>query len=1101
MTCDACGAQTRDGQKFCTNCGARLVLACPHCGAPADPGQRFCGQCGTALPGAEAPPSAPTAPAPAQMTPAPAPGYELQGERKQLTVLFADIKGSMDMQADLDPEEWAGIMDRFARLLADGVRRYDGMVDKFTGDGIMALFGAPIALEDHARRACLAALYLVEAIPRYAAELRLTRGLELHVRLGLNSGEAVVGRVGGDLRLDAVGPTVGLAQRMEAMAEPGRAYLTEYTARLVEGAFRLTDLGPTAVKGVRDPLRVFVLDGAMTRFQTTRHQSVGGLVGRHRELAVLEDALALAGEGQAQIVGVVGEAGVGKTRLCEEFCASVAQRGIVVRRTAGVSHGRNVPLLPVLSLVREYFDIGDTDTPAAIRAKVGERILGLAPELAEDLPLFFDFIEVPDPDTPAPVLAPEVRMGRVFQMLGRITASRSAEGMFVFLLEDLQWFDPQSVAFFERLVASLPGSRTLVLTNFRSEFTTDWMRQPFYRQLSLQPLASDAVGELLGSLLGVDLSLAPLAGFVAERTGGNPYFVQEVVRALLDNGTVTGKPGAYRLTCALDQVRIPPSVHAVVAARIDRLSPQQKTVLQTASVIGRTFSEPVLARVTDLSGDDLTQALRALCEAQLLEELSTATTEYRFWQALTQEVAYGTLLAARRRLLHAHVAEALAAHIPDRLDETAAILAWHWQRADRPLEAARWDVRAAGFALRSDIVDALRRFKAAVDLLDGIPETPESLALGVRARIRLLQFGARIGISAEHARVLYDEAQERAQRLGDVGLLGMSTIAYGATLAFAGDVMGGLARCRDAARLGEEAEDPEVRAALSVPLCFTLSYVGPLPEALAAADRVVEVCDGDEARGARILGHGVLARALQFRASILARMGRLPEASAALERSIEVARRRNESETLVWALSLFAQLPWLAGEAGDVGVAAEAVRIAEDSGNVTSLVLALRAQALSTLAAGDAGAAVAMCERALGEGRRTKSGLFEEAPVLAVLARARLTGGDAAGAMAAADEAVAVARAQRARVTEAQVLLARAHVRRAAAVAPADVRGDVEDALAVIEETGARMFEPFVREELARLDDDRLALAGVEAAFVSIGASGHARRLQAELVG
>src|SRR5436309_874585 len=371
MTCDTCGAQNRDDQRFCTTCGAPLGRRCPNCSTAVEPGQRFCGQCGTPLtaPGAAAPASpaapaanrAPPAPTPASV-PTAAPHYELEGERKHLTVLFADIKGSMDMQADLDPEEWAGIMDRFVRLLADGVRRYGGMVDKFTGDGIMALFGAPIALEDHARRACLAALYLVEAIPRYAEELLHTRGLILHVRLGLNSGEVVVGRVGEDLRLDAVGPTVGLAQRMEAMAEPGRAYLTEYTASLLEGAFRLTDLGPQPVKGLREPLGVYVLDGVSTQLRTARPLAGTGLVGRAKELSVLEDALARADGGHPQIVGVVGEAGVGKSRLCEEFCASVAQRGIAVRRTAGVSHGRTVPLLPVLSLIRDYFEVDDSLT-------------------------------------------------------------------------------------------------------------------------------------------------------------------------------------------------------------------------------------------------------------------------------------------------------------------------------------------------------------------------------------------------------------------------------------------------------------------------------------------------------------------------------------------------------------------------------------------------------------------------------------------------------------------------------------------------------------------------------------------------------------------
>jgi adenylate cyclase len=648
----------------------------------------------------------------------------------------------------------------------------------------------------------------------------------------------------------------------------------------------------------------------------------------------------------------------------------------------------------------------------------------------------------------------------------------------------------------------LPGSRTLILTNFRVGFTTDWMSRPFYRQLNLLPLQEDAVGELLSGMLGVDLSLAPLAAFVAERTGGNPYFVEEVVRALLEDGTLMGAPTAYCLTRPLHQVRIPPSVQAVVAARIDRLPARQKTLLQTASVIGRTVPRALLARVAEVDGDELDEALRGLCDAQLLEEVRHGTTvDYRFWQAVTQEVAYGALLAGRRKLIHAEVAEALAASEPEHLDETAAMLAWHWQRADRRLEAARWSVRAANYALRSDLADALRRFQAAVDLLDGIEETPESLALGVRARIRLVQFGARIGIGPDEASQLHNEAKERAERLGDVGLRGMSTIAYGATLAFAGDVLGGLACCREAAALAEMTDDLDVRAALLIPLCFALSYAGPLPEGLAAAKRVLDVCAGDEARGASVLGHGVLARALQFRATILARMGRLPEAMGTLERSIEVARRRNESETLIWALSLFTQLPWLAGEDIDPTGGAEAVQIAEDTGNVTGLVLARRALGVAHLAQGRPAEAAALCQRALDEGRGSRSGLFEEAPVLALLARARLALQDEAGANAAADEAVEVARAQGAQVTLAQVLVARGHVRRTTGVDPAAVRADLDDALAVIAGTGARFFEPFAREELARLDADPAGLAAARELFRAAGATGHVRRLTAELAG
>jgi predicted ATPase len=374
----------------------------------------------------------------------------------------------------------------------------------------------------------------------------------------------VVGGVGGDARLDptALGHTVGLAQRMEAMADPDKTYLTEHTGRLVQGWFRLADLGPKQVKGAREPLRVFVLEGPAARPPALRGgQTLGTspLVGRERELAVLEDALADATEGSAQVVGVVGEAGVGKSRLCEEFARSATARGITVRRTTGVSHGQDIPLLPILALLRDYFSVSEADDPERAREKVSGRLLGLDPDLAEHLPLLLDFLEVPDPAAPVARLAPEVRMRRLFEALHAATERRSEQEVLVLLVEDLHWFDPQSEAFLERLVESFPGSRTLVLANFRPEFSASWMRHSYYRQLSLAPLRDEAVGELLGGLLGVEVSLTPLLAFVLERTAGNPFFVEEVVRALAEDGTLAGGPDGYRLTRPLEQVRVPPA--------------------------------------------------------------------------------------------------------------------------------------------------------------------------------------------------------------------------------------------------------------------------------------------------------------------------------------------------------------------------------------------------------------------------------------------------------------------------------------------------------------------------------------------------------------
>ncbi|MCA1845222.1 MAG: AAA family ATPase [Actinobacteria bacterium] len=566
--CLACGTPLAADARFCPGCGTPLTIACPTCGRAAERSHRFCAGCGRPLDGdAPAPPASPAA---------------SEGERKQVTVLFADVAGSMDLAEGTDPEDWARVMDEFFRVLSDGVIRFGGTVDKFTGDGIMALFGAPLSQEDHARRACHAALHLQEA----------TAALPFDVRIGINSGEVVVGGIGAEGRLEytALGHTVGLAQRMESMAEPGTVLVTGHTNRLVQNDFALSDVGLRAVKGSSEPLPVFRLDGARRR-SATGGSSV--MVGRAEEMAVLEAALARAQDGHAQVVGVVGEAGVGKSRLCDEFCRAMTHRGIMVRRVAGVSHARDVPFLPVLELLRGYFGVLDTDTRAEARAKVAGRLLDLDPAFDESLPLLFDFMEVPDPERPAPRLAPAVRLEQIFAIIRQITKRRSSRQVIVFLWEDLHWFDTQSLAFFERLILSFPGTRTLVLTNFRPEFDAPWARHSYYRQLPLSPLDPDAVARLLVALLGGDVSLSAFARLIAETTAGSPFFVEEVVRSLVEDGTLTGTPGAYSLSRPVVTLGVPPTVQATLAARIDRLDERDKAVLQTAAVIGRVFTEPV----------------------------------------------------------------------------------------------------------------------------------------------------------------------------------------------------------------------------------------------------------------------------------------------------------------------------------------------------------------------------------------------------------------------------------------------------------------------------------------------------------------------------
>ena len=454
VLCASCGHENREEARFCGGCGGALAstTVCPGCGAQNPPGQSFCDACGHALSradssaaGREGTPAG-SGPATQRDPRAHTPEHlaekirdaraDLDGERKQVTVLFADVTGSMDLAERTDPELWRNIMDRFFTILCEGVHRFEGTVDKFTGDGIMALFGAPIAHEDHAQRACWAALTLQRELAAYATEVRRTEGLSFSVRMGINSGEVVVGQIGEDLRVEytAVGHTVGLAQRMESLAEPGKAYLTDQTAKLVSGYLDVDDLGEFDVKGVSEPVRVHALagaGGAHSRLDISRARGFTRFVGRGDELATLEAALEQARGGSGAVVGVVGEAGVGKSRLCNEFVERARRQGIPIYEAQGQAHGREIPFLPVLQMMRSYFGIAESDSDQQAREKIAGRLLLLDEAFAESLPLVFDFLAVPDPHRPAPRMDPDARQRALLEMVKRLfyTSSQREPGI------------------------------------------------------------------------------------------------------------------------------------------------------------------------------------------------------------------------------------------------------------------------------------------------------------------------------------------------------------------------------------------------------------------------------------------------------------------------------------------------------------------------------------------------------------------------------------------------------------------------------------------------------------------------------------------------
>ena len=782
MDCTSCGHGNLAGARFCGECGASLaaILACPGCGAENPDAQKFCSACGHALRS-----GAPRASAASQtvagedrelgrrLTSARDPRTytpehlaekilgaraDLDGERKQVTVLFADVIGSMDLAEQTDPEVWRGIMERFFAILCDGVHRFEGTVDKFTGDGIMALFGAPVAHEDHAQRACWAALALQSELASYAAEVRRSEGLSFSVRMGINSGEVVVGAIGEDLRVEytAIGHTVGLAQRMESLAEPGRAYITDHTAKLVAGYLGFDDLGEYDVKGASGPIRVHALagaGGARSRLDISRARGFTRFVGREDELAVLEAALEQSRSGSSGVVvGVVGEAGVGKSRLCNEFAERCRRRGIPVYEAQGQAHGQAIPFLPVLQYMRSYFEVAEHDSDQRAREKIAGRLLLLDDAFAESLPLVFDFLAVPDPYRPAPRMDPDARQRALLEMVKRLVHASSNREPGVNLFEDVHWIDPGSELFLTQVVEALPGASNLTIVNFRPEYSADWMRKSYYRQISLLPLGAEAITTLLVDLLGEDPSLNGLPAVIRERTAGNPFFIEEVVRGLVEAGNLEGARGAYRLVRPVDDAAVPPTVNAILSARIDRLSEREKALLQSAAVVGTELARPILARAAGLSEDELEQPLRALIAAEFLYEQELyPEAVYCFKHPLTQEVAYRSQLGERRALVHRRVAETIEELYPDRLDERAAMVAQHWEAAGDALAAARWHARAAVWAGLSDISQAVRHWQKVSELVQGLPDSTETTALALGARARRLDYGWRLGISEQEA--------------------------------------------------------------------------------------------------------------------------------------------------------------------------------------------------------------------------------------------------------------------------------------------------------------------------------------------------------------
>ena len=806
MKCPRCQHENPPAQKFCGECGAGLTAACRACGASNPPEQRFCGECGASL---DAPPTSRFASA-QQYTPKHlaerilSSKEALEGERKQITVLFADLKGSTELIADRDPEEARKLLDPVLEKMMEAVHRYEGTVNQVMGDGIMALFGAPLALEDHAVRACYAALAMQAAIRGYSEQLRRSKGVEVQIRVGLNSGEVVVRSIGSDLRMDytAVGQTTHLAARMEQLATPGTTRLTADTLRLAEGLGAGDRAGTGPAQGVdrtggglrahqrrRGPLAPAGCGGA-------RADQVRGAQRR-----ALSDVLCLerSHAGHGQVVALVGEPGVGKSRLVWEFTHSHRARDWLVLESASVSYGKASAYRPVIDLLKSYFQIEDRDDARRIREKVTGKLLALDEALK--------------PPSRAPARAAG-RAGRGRALEGarsgaeaaahpgrvqKIDPARGSGAAVAAVFEDLHWIDSETQAMLDALVESLPAARVLLLVNFRPEYEHRWGGKTYYRQLRIDPLPPESADELLEALLGRDAALGPLKQLLVERTEANPLFLEESVRALVETAALAGERGAYRLTRAVEQLDDPPTVQAILAARIDRLGPETKRLLQAAAVIGKDVPMPLLLAIADGPEHEVRAELTHLQAAEFLYEVRLfPDLEYTFKHALTHEVAYQGVLHDRQRALHARITEAIERLAPDRVAEQVERLAHHALRGEVWDKAVGY-LRQAGLrsTARAANREAIAHLEQALEALRRHPASRETTELTIDIRLELRNALLPLG---ERARIRdhLHEAEALARALGDQQRLARIATFMVIECVVAGDY-------EEAVRFGQEA--------------------------------------------------------------------------------------------------------------------------------------------------------------------------------------------------------------------------------------------------------------------------------------------------------
>jgi class 3 adenylate cyclase/tetratricopeptide (TPR) repeat protein len=979
------------------------------------------------------------------------PPISLTEEHKQATVLFADIVGSTQLIAGLDAEEAVERLRPALAVMRDSVEQFDGTVVRTMGDGIMALFGAPRAHEGHAVLACSAAITMQEAIAKQKAPA---------IRIGLHSGLILSGALSlVPTKETAQGVAIHIASRTQAIAEPGSTCITSACYRLVRGYYDVRSLGPQWMKGFTEPIGVYKLVGRRPGISDDqfRRAAFAPFRGRTAELTVLERALESSERGGAA-VGISAAPGVGKSRLCYEFAQQCRRRGIPVIETRALTYGHATPFQPILELLRAFFRILPADEPVVAKGRVADKLLALDPTFESDLPLLTDFLGLGDPAQRPSALDPVTRLARLRDLV-RKTVKLAGTATSVIIFEDLHWLDDPSQEFLETIVEAAADSRTVLVLTFRPIYHASWMRLAHYHRLELQGLSAEPIRQLVDGLIGNDSDLLDVRERIIDRSGGNPFFAEELIYSLIDAGALTGKPGNYQLNAENYRNILPATVHAVIGDRIDRIGDQAKAVLQVAAIIGDVFLLAVVERVAEMPADDVRTALNRLCDLEILQHQGDfEMKQFAFRHPLIREVAYTTQLKSRRTTVHASVARALDDFHGDRTDEFAGLIAYHFEAAGQLSQASKFTVKAANWVGKTDSDQALKYWKKVRELLRVQPRSAQSDKHRINACGRILHFGwrARQGMMAEEAKPYADEALQLAEEIDERMIQTLVLVGYGRIVVGSGPADEYVALAKKALSLIPDNHPRTVT--LNGILSQAYTFAGLFKEALDTNTRALESLSRLDQAERHVLGFNIEDWILCLRARILVLLGQFEEAAKWLELATATEASRHVPVVHFIPHLAYAELAWCRLEPQLAAEHATRVfKIAEQSAIPYLHVVADCCAGLAASAGGDYAQATRSLERAVDRARRTRAGLEFEARALADLADAHYRGGHSARAMAIAEEAIAVSRRRTARAAECH-----ATIIRAAAGTEANTSELYERAAELIRTSGAEIYAPLL---------------------------------------